>query len=162
VEGKGAVVARCSGGRPAFAWCPRFASALWTLTWVEERSPRRLFLLPDLSLSIRIRSRRLRFLAMHSAARASAQKAGANLGHWQRAELKLGGRAKAPVPTCQETARAQAGGPSLVDETLLGVPRSLRFLQGAGGGWDHAAGGPMLILIRSQSFTRTSPASPYL
>jgi|SRR5450432_1088185 len=57
---------------------------------------------------------------------------------------------------------ALAGGPNLVNETLLGVPRSLRFLQGAGGGWDHAAGGPMLILIRSQSFTRTSPASPYL
>src|SRR5450631_2718824 len=32
-----------------------------------------------------------------------------------------------------------AGGPSLVNETLLRVARSLRFLQGAGGGWDHAA-----------------------
>jgi hypothetical protein len=37
--------------------------------------------------------------ASHRAAQVSAQKTGANLGHWQRAELRLGGRAKAPVPT---------------------------------------------------------------
>jgi hypothetical protein len=42
------------------------------------------------------------------------------------------------------------------------VPRSLRFLQGAGGGIDHTAGFLTLIRIKSQSLTRTSPASPDL
>ena len=61
-----------------------------------------------------------------------------------------------------------AGGPAFPEqytskdssELKVGVPRSLRFLQGAGDGTDYTAGGRTRILMTVASFTRTSPASP--